>query len=160
MDCSHGVYRGQASLSMGFSRQEYWSGWPFPSPGDFPDPGIFMIQGSNPRLLHWQVDCLLLSYQFSSVTQSCLTLQPLVLLHARLPCQSPTPEACSNSCPLSRWCHPTISSCLPLLLLPSVSCWATREAPNKYSADQTCCSVILVDIQRNHLLTIIIYSSY
>ena len=35
MDC-----KLQASLSMGFSRQEYWSGLPFPSPGDFPDPGI------------------------------------------------------------------------------------------------------------------------
>ena len=30
----------QASLSMGFSRQEYWSGFPFPSPGNLPDPGI------------------------------------------------------------------------------------------------------------------------
>ena len=30
----------QASLSMGFSKQEYWSGLPFPSPGDLPDPGI------------------------------------------------------------------------------------------------------------------------
>ena len=30
----------QASLSVGFSRQEYWSGLPFPSPGDIPDPGI------------------------------------------------------------------------------------------------------------------------
>ena len=30
----------QASLSMGFSRQEYWSGLQFPSPGDLPDPGI------------------------------------------------------------------------------------------------------------------------
>ena len=30
----------QASLSMGFTRQEYWSGLPFPSPGDLPDPGI------------------------------------------------------------------------------------------------------------------------
>ena len=29
--------------------------------------------------------------------------------HARLPCSSPTPGACSNSCPLSRWCHPNIS---------------------------------------------------
>ena len=29
----------QAPLSMGFSRQGYWSGLPFPSPGDFPDPG-------------------------------------------------------------------------------------------------------------------------
>ena len=30
----------QAPLSMGFSRQEYWSGLPIPSPGDLPDPGI------------------------------------------------------------------------------------------------------------------------
>ena len=30
----------QAPLSMGFSRQEYWSGLPFPLPGDLPDPGI------------------------------------------------------------------------------------------------------------------------
>ena len=30
---------GQAPLSMGFPRQEHWSGWPFPSPGDLPDPG-------------------------------------------------------------------------------------------------------------------------
>ena len=30
----------QASQSMGFSRHEYWSGLPFPSPGDLPDPGI------------------------------------------------------------------------------------------------------------------------
>ena len=30
----------QTSLSMGFSRQEYWSGLPFPSPGDLPNPGI------------------------------------------------------------------------------------------------------------------------
>ena len=35
MDCSR-----QAPLSMGFFRQEYWSGLPFPSPGDLPDPGI------------------------------------------------------------------------------------------------------------------------
>ena len=36
------------------------------------------------------------------------------LQHARLPCLSPTPEACSNSCPLNRWCHPTISSSVVL----------------------------------------------
>ena len=30
----------QAPLPVGFSRQEYWSGLPFPSPGDLPDPGI------------------------------------------------------------------------------------------------------------------------
>ena len=45
-----------------------------------------------------------------SVAQSCPTLRPHGLQHARLPCPSPTPGACSNSHPLSRWCHPTISS--------------------------------------------------
>ena len=35
-----GTVAYQASPSMGFSREEYWSGLPFPSPGDLPDPGI------------------------------------------------------------------------------------------------------------------------
>ena len=42
----------QAPPSMGFSRQEYWSGLPFPSPGDLPDPGI------EPRSLALQMDSL------------------------------------------------------------------------------------------------------
>jgi len=50
------------------------------------------------------------AHQFSSVTKSCLTLWPHGLKHARLPCSSPTPGACSNSCPSSWWCHPSISS--------------------------------------------------
>ena len=37
----------QAPLSMGFPRQEYWSGLPFPSPGDIPDPGM---KPENPSL--------------------------------------------------------------------------------------------------------------
>ena len=45
-----------------------------------------------------------------SVAQSCSTLWPHGLQHTRLPCPSPIPWACSNSCPLSQWCHPTISS--------------------------------------------------
>ena len=35
------------------------------------------------------------------------------LEHAKLPCPSPSPRVCSNSCPLSRWCHPTFSSVIP-----------------------------------------------
>ena len=38
------------------------------------------------------------------------SLQTHGLQHTRLPCPSPSPRACSNSCPSSRWCHPTISS--------------------------------------------------
>ena len=37
------------------------------------------------------------------------SLWPQGLQHPRLPCPSPSPRACSNSCPLSQWCHPTIS---------------------------------------------------
>ena len=35
---------------MGFPRQEYWSGWPFPSPGDLPDPGIEPMSLASPAL--------------------------------------------------------------------------------------------------------------
>ena len=42
----------EASLSVGFSRQEYWSGLPFPSPGDLPNPGI------KPRSPALQADAL------------------------------------------------------------------------------------------------------
>ena len=45
-----------------------------------------------------------------SVTQSFLTLRLQGLQHTRLPCPSPSLRACSNSCPSSQWCHPTISS--------------------------------------------------
>ena len=40
------------------------------------------------------------------------SLWPHALKHTRLPCPSPTPRVYSNSCPLSQWCHPTISSCV------------------------------------------------
>ena len=49
------------------------------------------------------------SVQFSHSVMSN-SLRPHGLQHTRLPCPSPTPEAYSNSCPLSQWCHPTISS--------------------------------------------------
>ena len=52
------------------------------------------------------------SYLFCrcSVAQSCPTLWPHGLQHAGFPCPSLSPGACSNSCPLSQWCHPTVSS--------------------------------------------------
>ena len=53
-------------------------------------------------------------HQFSSVQFSCSvvshSLWPHGLQHTRSRCPSPTPRAYSNSCPLSQWCHPTISS--------------------------------------------------
>ena len=49
MNCTH-----EAPLSMGFSRQAYWSKLPFPPPGDLPNPGIELV----PCLLHWQAGSL------------------------------------------------------------------------------------------------------
>ena len=57
--------------------------------------------------LSHQTTRLLLLFSRSVLSSS---LWPYGLQHARLPCPSPTPEACSNSCPLSQWHHPTISS--------------------------------------------------
>ena len=57
-----------APPSMGFSRQEYWSGLPLPSPGDPPHHGILLTEGSNPHLLclpHLQADSLSLSCLWS-----------------------------------------------------------------------------------------------
>ena len=59
-------------------------------------------------------DLFVVSVQFSHSVMSN-SLQPHGLQHARPPCPSPTPGASSNSCPLSRCCHPTISfSVVPL----------------------------------------------
>ena len=74
---------------MGFSRQGYWTGLPFPSPGDLPDPGI---KPGSPVL---QADCLPSEpprSPFSSVAQSCLTVcnpmdcsMPGLPVHYQLP---------------------------------------------------------------------------
>ena len=49
------------------------------------------------------------------------SLQPHGLQHTRLPCPSLSPRACSDSCPLSRWCHPTFLSSV----IPFSSCFQT-----------------------------------
>ena len=69
---------------------------------------------------------------FSSVTQLCPTLRPHGLQHARLPCPSPTPGVHSNSCPLSPWCHPTISSSV----VPFSSCLQSCPASVSFPMNQ------------------------
>ena len=62
-----------------------------------------------------------LSVCCSVVAQLCLTPQPHGLQHTRLPCPSPSPRVCSNSCPLSLGCQPGISSSvIPFLFLPAI----------------------------------------
>ena len=59
---------------------------------------LFYMSGGGPNILF---------FSHSVMSES---LPPHGLQHARLPCPSPTPRVCSNSCSLSQWCHPTISS--------------------------------------------------
>ena len=61
-----------------------------------------------------------------------MTLQPHGLQNARLPCPSPTPRACSKSCPLSHWCHPTISSSVA----PFSSCFQSFPAQGSFQMSQ------------------------
>ena len=58
------------------------------------------------------------------------------LQHARLPCPSPSPGACSNSCPLHWWCHPTISSSVD----PFSFCLRSFPASGSFLMSQFCAS--------------------
>ena len=56
------------------------------------------------------------------------SLPPWGLQHTKFPCPSPSPRVCSNSCPLSRWCHPTISSSVD----PFSSCFQSFSASGSF----------------------------
>ena len=86
----------QAPLSMAFSRQEYWSGMPFSSPGDLPDPGIepesFTFPALAGKFFTTSATWMPPSVQFSSVAQSCPALcdpmdctTPVLPVHCQLP---------------------------------------------------------------------------
>ena len=90
---------------------------------------------------HWQVSNILqnksyLIFQFSSVqfSRSVVSdcLQPHDLQHARPPCLSPTPRVHSNSCPLSQWCHPAISSSV----VPFSSCPQSLPTSESFPVSQ------------------------
>ena len=71
------------------------------------------------------------SVQFSHSVMSN-SLLPHGLQHTRSPCPSPTPGACSNSCPSRRWCHPTISSSV----VPFSSCLQSFPASGSFPMSQ------------------------
>ena len=73
----------------------------------------------------------MVSIQFSCSVVSH-SLWPRGLQHTRPPCPSPTPGACSNSCPSSRWCHPTISSSV----IPCSSCLPSFPASGSFPVSQ------------------------
>ena len=119
----------QAPLSTGFSRQENWSGLPFPSTEDLPDPDI---EPRSPALAgrFWEDPILTSSsVQLLSLSDS---LRPHGLQHTRPPCPSPAPGFYLNSCPLSQWRHPTISSSI----VPFSSCLQSFPASGSFQMSQ------------------------
>ena len=84
-------------------------------------------------MCHWDVH---IQHQFSSVqfSRSVVSdsLQPHEPQHARPPCPSPTPRLYPNSCPLSQWCHPTISSSV----IPFSSCPQSFPASGSFPMGQ------------------------
>ena len=71
------------------------------------------------------------------------SLRPHGLQHTRLPCPSPSPGACSNSCPLSRWCHPTILSSV----IPFSSCLQSLPASGSFLMSLTLTDLYVIQKQ-------------
>ena len=84
-----------------------------------------------PHQQMWNRYISLYTVQFSHSVVSD-SLWPRGLQHTRLPCPSPTPRACSNSSPLSRWCYPTISSSV----VPFSSCLQSFPASGSFQMSQ------------------------
>ena len=129
----------QASLAIEFSRQGYWNGLSFPSPADLPEPGIKLRSpaqqaDSLPSKSPEKTKVSQVQFSHSAVSNS---LQSNGLQHTRLLCPSTTSWACSNSCPLNRWYHPTIS----FSVVPFSSCLQSCPAPGSLPMSQFFASV-------------------
>ena len=102
----------------------------FPGPWLIYSPGCLLL--STVTILYYLPgscnNCLLL---FSRSVMSD-SLRPHGLQQARLPCPSLSPRACSNSCPLSQWCHPTISSSV----VPFSSCLQSFPTSGSFPMSQ------------------------
>ena len=132
-NCRRLVVVHQPPLSMGFPRQEYWNGLLFPSPGDLPDPGI---KPTSPAL---QADSLPLSHQGNPFWYLSVQLLSRVRLlsapwtAAHQASMSITnSQSLPNSCPLSWWCHPTIS----YSVIPISSCLQSFPALRSFPKSQ------------------------
>ena len=87
--------------------------------------GFLLFSISHFILLYFQA----VQFNCSVVSDS---LWPHGLQHTRLPCPSPTPGAYLNSCPLSRWCHPTI----PSSVVPFSSCLQSFPASGSFPVSE------------------------
>ena len=126
---------------MEFPRQEYCSRFPFPVPGNFSYPGIkykslaliggFFTAKPPEKPVLYLPETLFSSVQFSHLVMSN-SLQHHGLQHAIPPCPSPPPGVHTNTCPLSQWCHPTIS----YSFVPFSSCPQSFPASGSFHMSQ------------------------
>ena len=79
-------------------------------------------------LLTGKTACRIYGVQLSSVTVISYSLRPHGLQQTRPPCPSPSPRVCSDSCPSSQWCHPTVSSSV----IPFSSCLQSFPASGSF----------------------------
>ena len=119
--------------------QEIWAPVDFSTcggSGTIPKRWLCLIDQRMRILRGWKSWKLCLSQCISSVQCSRSVVSNFLrahgLQHARLPCPSPTPRAYSNSCPLNRWCHPTISSSV----VPFSSCLKSFPASGSFPVSQ------------------------
>ena len=103
--------------------------------------GYISYLRSHYRMTEPGLECKFSSVQFSSSVVSD-SLKPHELQHARPPCPSQTPRVYPNSCPLSRWCHPTISSSV----IPFSSCPQSFPASRSFQMSQLFLSAHLQSI--------------
>jgi len=116
---------------MGFSRQEYWSGLPFPPPGDLPDPGTRPASLMSPAPADRFFTIQFSSVQFSRSVVSD-SLQPHESQHARPPYPSPTPGVHPKSCASCEQSHPAISSSV----IPFSSCPQSPPSSGSFQISQ------------------------
>ena len=118
---------------------------------------LFLISEETKSLVDWVIcsgspsclrscalNCSFLLFHRSVLSDS---LQPHGLQLARLPCPSLSPGACSNSCPLSQWCHPTVSSSVA----PFCSCPQSYPASGSFPVSwllASCEDTLKLQLQR------------
>ena len=106
-----------------------------------------------PGHLWWgfSLQCFSVQFSHSVVFDSLWSHEPQ---HTRPPSPSPTPRVHPNPCPLSRWCHPTISSSV----VPFSSCPQSFPASGSFQMSQLFASYLIMKTLRSHHITTFMYN--
>ena len=109
---------------------------------------ITFLPRTKHLLISWlqSPSVVILKVKVKSLNRVWYSLQPHSLQHARSPCPSPTPGACSNSYPSSQWCHPIISSSI----IPFSSCLQSFPESGSFPMSSLHQGANILEIQVQH----------